>query len=48
MGDRANVITLTDEDREFLEAQARARTIQADGVHCFSQIDNGIAMGIAS
>ena len=32
MGRRASVITLTDEDREFLEAQTRARTIQAQTV----------------
>ena len=32
MGRRASVIELTDEDREFLEAQARARTIQAQTV----------------
>ena len=32
MGRRASVIELTDEDREFLEAQTRARTIQAQTV----------------
>lgn len=32
MGRRASVIELTDEDRDFLEAQTRARTIQAQTV----------------
>ena len=32
MGRRASVIELTDEEREYLETQARARTIQAQTV----------------
>ena len=40
MGRKASVITLTVEEREYLEAQTRARTIQAQSGHLEELIPN--------